>query len=165
MVYKHAIFMRLGIHPGSGLSALHTLREYEVFVAQHGEAWFPVAAAAGMSERMRCEFQDAIDYHYVLELYLAVGREGGGTDIARKAEVGGIEISRAAILTPAPALTPEPWRSDVRCTWLKIRNLMATDVAADGLVVLSTGRRLSQALAQPGGYHFGYVKRVEDAEL
>ena len=162
MVYKHAIFMRLGIHPGSGLSALHTMREYEVFVAQHGEAWFPVAAAAGMSERMRCEFQDAIDYHYALELYFALGKTGGGDgDIAYKADVIGIVRGSTPFATPEPALTPAPFAEDRRFTWLKITNLRPAGVSAGDFVVINTGRSLARALAQ-GQYHFGYVKRVEE---
>jgi hypothetical protein len=158
MVYKHAIFMRLGIHPGSGLSALHMMREYEVFVAQHGEAWLPVTAAGGMSERMRCEFQDAIDYHYALELYFSLGKAGGG-DIAYKADVTGIARGSAPFASPDPALTPAPFAGDMRFTWLKITNLRPADASAGDFVVINTGRSLAHALEQ-GQYHFGYVKRV-----
>jgi hypothetical protein len=163
MVYKHAIFMRLGIHLTSGLDGLHTIREYEVFVAQHGEAWFPVATGAGMSERMRCEFQDAIDYHYALELYFSLGRVNGGDgDIARKADVVGIARSRVPIPSPDPALTPVPFSGDVRATWLKITNIRPADVSAGNFIIINTGRNLAHALEQ-GQYHFGYVKRVGEA--
>lgn len=160
MVYKHAIFMRLSTNPHNGYDGLQTVREYQVFMAVYGEAWFSTGAlGTGMSERMRCEFQDAIDYNYVLELYFALPKTGGGGgDIAFRAEVTGIETNRVPILTPDPELTPEPWRSDARCTWLKIRNLQATDAAADDFVVLSTGSPLASALKT--GYPFGYIKRV-----
>jgi hypothetical protein len=156
MVYKHAIFMRLGINPASGLSGLHTIREYEVFVAQYGEAWFPVSAGAGMSERMRCEFQDAIDYHYALELYLSVGKEAGLDYVA---EVKAIAMGKERIPTPSEELTPEPWRADLRGTWLKIRSLKPAELTAGDFTVINTGARLSDVLSG-GKYHFGYVKRV-----
>ncbi len=153
-VYKHAIFMRLGANAGSGLSGLHTVREYQIFLAQHGEAWFPLSA--GMSERYRCEFQDAIDYHYALELYLSVGK---GAALDYVAEVAAIVTGRESTPPPDEALTPEPWRADQRSTWLKIRSLKAATLTADDFTVINTGARLSDVLAG-GRYNFGYVKRV-----
>jgi len=156
MVYKHAIFMRLGTM--GGLDGLHVIREYKVFVAQRGEAWFPVSAGAGMSERMRCEFQDAIDYHYALELYFSLGK-AGDADIAYQADVIGIERNRFPVPSPDQALTPAPFALGARPTWLKIANIRPADISAGELVVINTGRPLSRALEQ-GQYHFGYVKRA-----
>ena len=153
-VYKHAIFMRLGTSTGSGLSGLHTIREYQIFLAQHGEAWFPLSA--GMSERYRCEFQDAIDYRYALELYLSVGKEAGLDYVA---EVKAIATGKERIPTPSEELTPEPWRADLRGTWLKIRSLKPAELTADDFTVINTGAHLSDVLLG-GKYHFGYVKRV-----
>lgn len=161
MAYKHAIFMRLGVSPHNGQDGPGTVREYEAFLAGHGEAWLPVGSlGAGMSERMRCEFADAIDYHETPELYIALGKAGGGGgDIALKAEVVGIARSRVPIPAPEPALTPAPWADDKRCTWLKIRGLKPAGLTADDFVVINTGSRLSRAIAG-GQYHFGYIKRA-----
>ncbi len=153
-VYKHAIFMRLGANTGSGLSGLHTVREYQIFLAQHGEAWF--ALSTGMSERYRCEFADAIDYHYALELYLSVGKEAGLDYVA---EVKAIATGKERIPTPDEELTPEPWRADLRGTWLKICSLKPALLTAGDFTVINTGARLSDAI-KGGKYHFGYVKRV-----
>ncbi len=156
-VYKHAIFMRLGANTGSGLSGLHTIREYQIFLAQHGEAWFSAGALTmGMSERYRCEFQDAIDYCYALELYLSVGKEAGLDYVA---EVAAIATGKERIPTPDEELTPEPWRADLRGTWLKIRSLKPAELTADDFTVINTGARLSDVLSG-GKYHFGYLKRV-----
>lgn len=156
-VYKYAIFMRLGANTGSGLSGLHTVREYQIFLAQHGEAWFSAGAlTSGMSERYRCEFQDALDYHYVLELYLSVDKTSALDYVA---EVAAIATGKERIPTPGEELTPEPWRSDLRGTWLKIRSLKPATLTADDFTVINTGARLSDVLAN-GKYHFGYVKRV-----
>lgn len=156
-VYKHAIFMRLGANSGSGLSGLHTIREYQIFLAQHGEAWFSAGAlTTGMSERYRCEFQDAIDYHYTLELYLSVGKAAGLDYVA---EVAAIAAGRERTPSPDEELTPEPWRADRRGTWLKIRSLKPAELTAGDFTVINTGARLSDVLAG-GRYNFGYVKRV-----
>ncbi len=156
-VYKHAIFIRLGSSAGSGLSGLHTIREYQVFLAQHGEAWFSAGAlTTGMSERYRCEFQDAIDYHYVLELYLSVGKTAALDYVA---EVAAIATGKERIPAPDEELTPEPWRADLRGTWLKIRSLKPAELTAADFTVINTGVRLSDVLSG-GKYHFGYVKRV-----
>ena len=161
MVYKHAIFMRLGINPHNGLDGLETIQQYESFIARNGAAWFSAGAlSTGMSERYRCEFQDAIDYHYVLELYFALGKAGGGDgDIAYVAEVMGIETSRTSVPTPDPGLTPCQWREELRGTWLKIRNLKPAEVSTDDFTVINTGAPLADAV-KGGKYHFGYVKRV-----
>ena len=156
-VYKHAIFIRLGSSAGSGLSGLHTIREYQVFLAQHGEAWFSAGAlTTGMSERYRCEFQDAIDYHYVLELYLSVGKTAALDYVA---EVAAITTGKERTPAPDEELTPEPWRADLRSTWLKIRSLKPAELTATDFTVINTGARLSDVLSG-GKYHFGYVKRV-----
>ena len=161
IAYATALFMRLGYNNSTQLDGIHTLQVCESFCNNHGSVWFSTdSLTTGMSEKRRVEFINAIKKEYVVQIYFAIGKKGGGNnDIQYRGKVVDIRTIADGIGSPDKTLTPDSWKDSRNKIWIKIRELApCPELTANDFIVVSTGNVLAKAIAN-SQYHFGYIKK------
>ena len=160
-VYPIAIFVRLGFDNLSKLSGIQTLQVYEQFCSKDEIVWFSTdSLATGMADKKRAEFLKAINEEFVVEIYFAVGKTGGGTnEIVYKAEVVDVVSDAEGISSPDKTLTPNEWKDGKKKIWIKLKKLIPfSNLSTTDFMVASTGNILANSIGN-SEYHFGYIKR------
>lgn len=159
--YPIAIFMRLGDDKSLNLNGIQTLQVYEEFFNKNKKTWFSTdSLTTGMADKKRAEFNKAIKDGFVVEIYFAVGKNGGGTnEIVYKAEVLDIVSNAEAIGSPDKTLTPNEWKDVKKKIWINIKKLIPfNNLTTTDFLVASTGNVLANSISK-SEYHFGYIKR------
>lgn len=113
-----------------------------------------------MAETRRSKFISAIKKEYIVEIYFAVGKSGGGNnEIVYKAKVIDIRTDTDGINSPDKYLTPIEWRKDKNKIWIKIENIVpCKKLTTKDFIVAITGNVLSDSISN-SQYHFGYIKK------
>lgn len=160
IVFPTAIFMKLGHDGTSNYDGIQTMQIYENFCKQNGAVWFSTdSLTAGMSEKRRTQFINAINQNKVVKIYFAIGKSSrGSNEIEYNAEVIDIKTDSEVIPSPEKLLTPDEWKNDKNKIWIKIKSLHRfTRLTASDFVVESSGNMLANSIAH-SQYHFGYIK-------
>ena len=160
IIYPIAIFMRLGNNTTTAFNGIKTMEVCEAFCNNHGAIWFATdSLATAMSEEMRAEFINAIKNEYIVEIYFAIGKKGGGNNNIRYVgEVEDIRTIADGMVSPDKSLTPDAWKDSRNKIWIKIRKLATCpDLSANDFIIARTGNVLAKVLAK-SQYHFGYIK-------
>lgn len=158
-VFSTSLFMRLGRDDFSNLNGIETMEVYQRFCKKHGTVWFSTnSLSAGMAEKKVLMFLNAIKQDKVVEIYFAIGKNGGGNkDIQYKAEVVDLKSNSVGILSPDKSLTPNEWKNDKKKIWIKITNIDPfTQLTTKEFIVVSTGNILADSIAH-SQYQFGYA--------
>lgn len=159
--YPLSIFVRLGYDNSLRLNGIQTLQVYEQFCSKNEEVWFSTdSLATGMADTKRAEFLKAIKEEFIVDIYFAVGKTGGGTnELGYKAKVLDIVSNAEGVSSPDKSLTPNEWKDDKKKIWIKLKKLIPfSNLSTTDFLVASTGNVLANSISR-SEYHFGYIKR------
>lgn len=160
-IYKHALFMRLGINPSDFSNGNGTMKTYIDFCQSHPSVWFSTDSLyGGMAAEKVSEFNDAIDHGYLVEMYFAIGNVGGGkNEMEYKANVLRVESEKDKMPTPDRILTPNEFISDTKYIWIKVDNIQKTTLTTDDFIVISSSNVLTKSI-EKSQFHFGYIQKI-----
>lgn len=158
--YHTSIFMRLGKNPLNKFSGFKTIETYINFCNKYDSAWFSTdSLSGGMADKRQQEFSGVINAGYIVGIFFAIGKNGGGTnEVEYMAEVLEFESSHNKIMSPDKSLTPDEWKNDMRYIWIKIRNIQVSEYKSKDFIVISSGKVLTESI-KASEFHFGYVKK------
>lgn len=95
-----------------------------------------------------------------LKIYFAMNNKYIDNNIAFVADVEEIVSYEQPTTAPCPDDEyPQTWKGIKNNIWIKISNLIETDISANEFVVVSTGNNLRNVIRK-GQYIFGYIRRT-----
>jgi len=160
-IFPVSLFMKLTTGNSGNFNGIETIRIYNDFCGEHQFVWFSTSILAnGISRKKQNQFLEAIRTGFLIEMFFAIGKKGGGNnDIMFNASVVDIQSDKEEIPSPDSSLTPEVWRNENRKIWIKMKDIQPFQaISAKDLFIESTGRNLNEVL-EKSQYSFGYVVR------
>lgn len=159
-IYKHAIFMRLGINPSNKSDGDTTIKIYKDFCLSHPSVWFSTDSLyGGMAPKKLSEFNDAIERGDLVEIYFAIGNTGGGkNEMEYKASVLKVESEKDKTQSPDRSLTPNEFVNDLKYIWIEVNDIQKTSLTTDDFIVISSANVLTKSI-EKSQFHFGYIQK------
>lgn len=159
LIYKHTIFMRLGINPSNKSDGDTTMKIYKDFCLSHPSVWFSTDSLyRGMAPKKISEFNDAIERGYLVEICFAIGNSGGKNKMEYKASVLKVESEKGKTQSPERSLTPNEFVNDLKYIWIEVNDIQKTSLTTDDFIVISSGNVLTKSI-EKSQFHFGYIQK------